>query len=103
MNTYIAFYQGSDLRLDTLCLSQEAFVNGQVLHTAWPRANIINSGVGEALRTREQVFRVASNVVALCLDIGKGIDCQPAPGRLGQVFEGNIFLPLFDHEMNDDE
>lgn len=36
MNTYIAFYQGSDLRLDTLCLSQEAFVDGQVLHAARP-------------------------------------------------------------------
>lgn len=101
--TYIALQQSSNLALDTFGFPQEALVDVESSHAAIAGAHVVHLCVGEALGSRDQVVGVAPDVLALCLNIGKTVDCKPVLRGLGEEGERDILLALLDHEMDNDE
>lgn len=70
MPSYLALEQISDLVLDTLGFTKQAFVNGQPLETALSTPHIVDAGCAILDCASQEVFRVGPYVVTL------GLHCQ---------------------------
>lgn len=64
---YLALKQISDLLLNTLCLSKQAFLYCQSLETTFTAAYIVDLGRAILDGTAKEVFGVGSDVVTLSL------------------------------------
>ena len=55
------------------------------------------------LRAGQEVFRVSSNVVSLCLHVGETVDRQSVCGCCAQVAESDVWCAFLDHQVHNDE
>jgi hypothetical protein len=79
--TNVTSDQDLDLILYGLCLSQQTFGNGEVLHAAWI-ADVVDVGFGKGLGALDEVVGVSSDVLAL------GLHCDSVSASLITCFAG---------------